>query len=133
MAARTAGAPFALFTGTASLMREALREDSAGAVLAVANLHPGRASRSRARYDERRDEDAERLQAELAAHDAQIRTAGGIAALKRAVAERVGNGARGARAAGRHARERSRGRAIGGRPLGRWPISTSSGTRPSRR
>src|SRR3954467_9911745 len=41
VAVRTAGAPFALFTGTAALMCEALREGSAGAVLALANLHPG--------------------------------------------------------------------------------------------
>jgi 4-hydroxy-tetrahydrodipicolinate synthase len=92
VAARTVGAPFALFTGTASLMSEALREDSAGAVLAVANLHPHACVELARAIAERRDDDIERLQAELAAHDAQIRSTGGIPALKRAVAERVGNG-----------------------------------------
>jgi 4-hydroxy-tetrahydrodipicolinate synthase len=90
VAARSAGAPFALYTGTASLMREALREDSAGAVLAVANLHPEACVALARAIDERRDDDAERLQSEIAAHDAEIRAAGGIPALKRAVAERVG-------------------------------------------
>jgi 4-hydroxy-tetrahydrodipicolinate synthase len=90
VAARLAGAPFALFTGTASLMREALREDSAGAVLAVANLHPEACVALARAIHERRDDDAERLQSALAAHDARIRATGGIPALKRAVAERVG-------------------------------------------
>jgi dihydrodipicolinate synthase/N-acetylneuraminate lyase len=90
VAARSAGAPFALFTGTASLMSEALREDSAGAVLAVANLHPGACVSLVRALRERGGDDAERLQAELAAHDAKVRAAGGIPALKRAVAERVG-------------------------------------------
>ena len=39
-AVRAAGAPFALFTGSAGLVLEALGEGSAGAVLALANLHP---------------------------------------------------------------------------------------------
>src|SRR3954447_6948475 len=90
VAARSAGAPFALYTGTASLMREALREDAAGAVLAVANLHPEACVALARAIHERRDDDAERLQSEVAAHDAQIRAAGGTPALKRAVAERVG-------------------------------------------
>jgi len=90
VAARSAGAPFALFTGTASLMCEALREDAVGAVLAVANLHPETCVGLARAIDERRDDAAERLQHELAAHDMQIRTGGGIPALKRAVAERVG-------------------------------------------
>jgi len=89
VAARTAGAPFALFTGTAALMCEALREDSAGAVLALANLHPGPCVALAHAIADRRDGEAERLQTELAAHDAQVRAAGGIPALKRAVADRV--------------------------------------------
>ena len=89
VAARTAGAPFALFTGTASLMCEALREDSAGVVLALANLHPEACVALARAIDEGRQRDSDRLQAELAAHDAQIRAAGGIPALKRAVAERL--------------------------------------------
>jgi dihydrodipicolinate synthase/N-acetylneuraminate lyase len=89
VAARTAGAPFALFTGTASLMCEALREDSAGAILALANLHPEACVALAHAIADRRDDDANRLQTELAAHDAHIRAAGGIPALKRAVAERL--------------------------------------------
>lgn len=89
VAARVAGAPFALFTGTAGLMCEALREGSAGAVLALANLLPKPCAALAHAIRDRRDEDAERLQAELAAGDAQIRSAGGIPALKAAVAERI--------------------------------------------
>jgi 4-hydroxy-tetrahydrodipicolinate synthase len=89
VAARTAGAPFALFTGTAGLMCEALREGSAGAVLALANLLPAPCAALARAIRDRRDEDGERLQGELAAGDAQIRAAGGIPALKAAVAERI--------------------------------------------
>ena len=89
VAARTAGAPFALFTGTAGLMCEALREGSAGAVLALANLHPGPCAALALATRDRRDEDTEPLQAELTAADARVRAAGGIPALKAAVAERI--------------------------------------------
>jgi 4-hydroxy-tetrahydrodipicolinate synthase len=89
VAARTAGAPFALFTGTAGLMCEALREGSAGAVLALANLLPAPCAALARAIRDRRDEDVEGLQGELAAGDAQIRAAGGIPALKAAVAERI--------------------------------------------
>jgi 4-hydroxy-tetrahydrodipicolinate synthase len=89
VAARTAGAPFALFTGTASLMCEALREDAAGAILAVANLHPETCVAVADAIRDRRDDDATRLQTELAAHDTRVRAGGGIPALKRAVAERL--------------------------------------------
>src|SRR3954453_1757999 len=61
VAARTAGAPFALYTGTASLMCEALREDSAGAVLALANLHPEACVALARAIADGRDRDAERL------------------------------------------------------------------------
>jgi len=89
VAVRTVGAPFALFTGTAGLMCEALREGSAGAVLALANLLPEPCVALARAIRDRRDEDARRLQAELAAGDAQVRAAGGIPALKAAVAERI--------------------------------------------
>src|SRR4051794_21725437 len=88
VAARTAGAPFALFTGTAALMCEALREDSAGAVLAVANLHPEACVALAHAIRDGRDGDADRLQTALAAHDAQIRAAGGIPGVKRALPQR---------------------------------------------
>src|SRR3954447_2050197 len=89
VAARTAAAPFALYTGTASLMCEALREDSAGAVLAVANLHPTTCVALARAIRDGRNDDAQRLQTELAGHDTSIRAAGGIPALKRAVPERI--------------------------------------------
>jgi dihydrodipicolinate synthase/N-acetylneuraminate lyase len=88
-AVRAAGAPFALYTGTAGLMSGALREDSAGAVLALANLRPESCVALARAVAEGRDDDVEHLQAELAAHDAEVRTAGGIPALKGAVAERL--------------------------------------------
>jgi 4-hydroxy-tetrahydrodipicolinate synthase len=89
VAVRHVGAPFGLFTGTATLMCEALREGSAGAVLALANLHPEACVGLARAVREGRDDDAARLQEELAGHDAQIRAAGAIPALKRAVADRV--------------------------------------------
>jgi dihydrodipicolinate synthase/N-acetylneuraminate lyase len=70
-------------------MCEALREGSAGAVLALANLLPEPCAALARAIRDRRDEDAQRLQAELAAGDAQVRAAGGIPALKAAVAERI--------------------------------------------
>jgi dihydrodipicolinate synthase/N-acetylneuraminate lyase len=70
-------------------MAEALREGSAGAVLALANLHPEPCVALAQAVREGRDDDVVRLQGELTAHDAQLRAAGGIPALKRAVAERV--------------------------------------------
>jgi dihydrodipicolinate synthase/N-acetylneuraminate lyase len=88
VAARAAGAPFALFTGTAGLMSEALLEASAGAVLAVANVHP-EACVALARAVRDRDDDVQRLQADLTALEARVRGAGGIPALKRAVADRL--------------------------------------------
>jgi 4-hydroxy-tetrahydrodipicolinate synthase len=89
VAVRRVGAPFALFTGTATLMCEALREGSAGAVLALANLHPEACVALARAVREGRDDDTPRLQEQLARHDAEIRAAGGIPALKRAVADRV--------------------------------------------
>jgi dihydrodipicolinate synthase/N-acetylneuraminate lyase len=89
VAVRAAGAPFALYTGTAELMGDALRDGSAGVVLALANLHPEACVALARAMPDGDDEAAERRQAEVAAHDAQVRAAGGIPALKRAVAERL--------------------------------------------
>jgi dihydrodipicolinate synthase/N-acetylneuraminate lyase len=86
-AARDAGRPFNLFVGTGSLVLEAVRAGAAGAVLAVANAYPelcvalARASR------EGRDDEAERLQGELAATEREVASRGGIPGLKRRVAE----------------------------------------------
>jgi dihydrodipicolinate synthase/N-acetylneuraminate lyase len=89
VAVRTAGAPFALYTGTTSLVRDAIREGSAGAVLAIANLHPEACVALARAVAQGRDAVADRLHVELAEHDAHVRARGGIPALKRAVAERL--------------------------------------------
>jgi 4-hydroxy-tetrahydrodipicolinate synthase len=88
-AVAAAGAPFALFTGTATLVHEAVRGGSAGAVLALANLHPETCVALVRALRDGREQDAARVQEEMAAHDAELRAAGPIPALKRAVAERL--------------------------------------------
>jgi dihydrodipicolinate synthase/N-acetylneuraminate lyase len=88
-AVRTSGVPFALFTGSAALMAEALREGSAGAVLALANLHPEPCVALARAVREGRDDAIALLQAEMTAHDADLRAARPIPALKRGVAERL--------------------------------------------
>jgi 4-hydroxy-tetrahydrodipicolinate synthase len=88
-AVAAAGAPFALFTGSASLVLEALRGGSAGAVLALANLHPEPCVALARAVRDGRSDDAARLQDEMAAHDAELTAAGPIPTLKRGVAERL--------------------------------------------
>jgi len=88
-AVRAAGAPFELFTGSAGLVLEALREGSSGAVLALANLYPEPCVALVRVVRAGRDHDAVALQAEMHEHDAALRAAGPIPALKRGVAERL--------------------------------------------
>jgi dihydrodipicolinate synthase/N-acetylneuraminate lyase len=88
-AVRAADAPFALFTGSAGLVLEALGEGSAGAVLALANLHPEPCVALVRAVRDGRDDEAERAQAEMAEHDAALKAAGPIPTLKRGVAERL--------------------------------------------
>jgi len=88
-AVEAADAPFALFTGTAGLVLEALRGGSAGAVLALANLHPEPCVALARAVRDGRGGDAVPLQDEMAAHDAELKAAGPIPALKRGVAERL--------------------------------------------
>jgi 4-hydroxy-tetrahydrodipicolinate synthase len=88
-AVESAGAPFALFTGTAGLMLEALGGGSAGAVLALANVHPEPCVALARAVREGDDAEAERAQAEMAAHEERLRAAGAIPAFKRAVAQRL--------------------------------------------
>src|SRR4051795_2148702 len=88
-AVAVAGAPFALFTGTSGLMLEALRGGSAGAVLALANMHPEPCVALVRAVREGDDEQGERAQAEMAQLEARLRAAGGIPAFKRAVADRL--------------------------------------------
>lgn len=88
-AVAAAGAPFALFTGTATLALEAIRGGSAGAVLALANLRPEACVTLVRALRDGREEDAGRAQEEMAAHDAELKAGGPIPTLKRGVAERL--------------------------------------------
>ena len=87
--ARRAGEPFALFIGTAGLVLDALREGSAGAVLALANLHPELCAALIRAHREGDSEEADRLQGEVAARERELGRDALIAALKRGVAERL--------------------------------------------
>ncbi len=87
--ARAAEPPFALYDGSASLVLDALREGSAGAVLAIANLHPELCAALVRAHAEGRDDEAQRLQAELSAREREIVGADVLGALKRGVAERL--------------------------------------------
>jgi dihydrodipicolinate synthase/N-acetylneuraminate lyase len=86
-AAREVGGRFGLFMGSAPLVSEALRAGSAGAVLAVANSHPGLCAELVRACREGRREDADRLQAELTEVEREIQRDGAIPGLKRHVAE----------------------------------------------
>jgi 4-hydroxy-tetrahydrodipicolinate synthase len=88
-AARSAGGRFGLFMGSASLVLEAVRAGAAGAVLAIANSHPELCADLARACREGREEDAERLQTELAAAEDEITRDGLIPGLKRRVAERL--------------------------------------------
>jgi dihydrodipicolinate synthase/N-acetylneuraminate lyase len=88
-AVRNTGRPFGLFMGSASLVLEAVRAGAAGGVLAVANGHPELCVDLVRACREGREEDAERLQDELAAVEREIQRDGAIPGLKRRVAERL--------------------------------------------
>jgi dihydrodipicolinate synthase/N-acetylneuraminate lyase len=77
---------FLLLVGLGALLADSLRAGSAGAVLGVANLHPELCVRLRDAVRDGRDEEARRLQAELAqAEEAAMP----FPQLKRATAERL--------------------------------------------
>jgi dihydrodipicolinate synthase/N-acetylneuraminate lyase len=86
---REAGGGFELLMGSAPLVVEAVRAGSAGAVLAIANSHPELCVELVRACREKREEVAERLQAELAAAEGEIQRDGAIPGLKRRVAERL--------------------------------------------
>jgi 4-hydroxy-tetrahydrodipicolinate synthase len=86
--AAAAGSDFELLTGTASLVLEAMRGGSAGAVLAVANLHPELCVELVRAFREGREADAERLQEELGAAEQQLQPTV-IPLLKRALGDRI--------------------------------------------
>jgi 4-hydroxy-tetrahydrodipicolinate synthase len=87
--ARKAGESFALLMGTAGLVLEALREGSAGTVLALANLHPELCVALTRAYREDQQAEAERLQGEVAALERKLGRDALILALKRGVSERL--------------------------------------------
>jgi dihydrodipicolinate synthase/N-acetylneuraminate lyase len=88
-AVRDAGGSFSLFMGTAPLVLEALQGGAAGAVLAVANAHPELCVDLVRAFREGRREEAERIQAELAAAEREVQGDRAIPGLKQRVAERM--------------------------------------------
>jgi 4-hydroxy-tetrahydrodipicolinate synthase len=91
-----AAAPDAqVFVGSPSLLLGALRMGSRGSVAALANLRPGLIVELAQAWLERRDEDAERLQADVAEAERQLAAGPPLVALKTGVAEAMA--ARGAR------------------------------------
>src|ERR687885_617757 len=73
----------------ALLELEALGGGSAGAVLALANVHPEPCVALARAVRDGDGAEAERAQAEMATHEERLRAAGAIPAFKRAVAERL--------------------------------------------
>ena len=88
-AAAGSHAPFDLLVGTTSLVLDALHGGSAGAVLAVANLHPELCVELARAFREDRHADVGWLQQELAAVEQELQGGGAIPSLKRALAERI--------------------------------------------
>jgi 4-hydroxy-tetrahydrodipicolinate synthase len=88
--ARRSGESFALYDGSAPLVLDSLREGSAGAVLAVANLRPDLCVALLRAWRGGDEAEAQRLQEELTAVEAGLERSGPVLAeLKRAVAERL--------------------------------------------
>ena len=77
---------FLLLVGLGAILVRSLRAGSAGAVLGIANLHPDLCVRVRDAVRDGRDDEAERLQAELAREEDDAMP---FQALKRATAERL--------------------------------------------
>jgi 4-hydroxy-tetrahydrodipicolinate synthase len=95
-AAFLAAAPDAqVFVGSPSLMLGSLRGGSRGCVAALANLHPTLIVALAGAWRAGDDEEAERLQAEIVATEAEVRAGRPLVGLKAAVAEAMA--ARGAR------------------------------------
>jgi 4-hydroxy-tetrahydrodipicolinate synthase len=88
--ARSLGDSFALYDGSAPLVLDALREGSAGAVLAVANLRPELPVALLEAWRGGDEREAERLQEEMTAVESDLERSGPVLAeLKRAVSERL--------------------------------------------
>ena len=84
-----------IFVGSPSLLLGSLRGGSSGSVAALANLHPERIVALARAFGDGRDEEAERLQAEIAELERAIRAGPALVGLKSAVAEAMAK--RGAR------------------------------------
>jgi 4-hydroxy-tetrahydrodipicolinate synthase len=88
--ARSIGDSFALYTGSANLVLDALREGSAGAVLAAANLRPDLCVALLRAWSDGDEDRAQSLQDELTGMEEGLGRSGPmLAELKRAVAERM--------------------------------------------
>jgi 4-hydroxy-tetrahydrodipicolinate synthase len=88
--ARSIGDSFSLYTGSASLVLDALREGSAGAVLAAANLWPDVCVALLRAWEGGDESEAQRLQEELTGLEEGLARSGPpLPELKRAVAERM--------------------------------------------
>jgi 4-hydroxy-tetrahydrodipicolinate synthase len=83
------GGGFDLFMGSASLVLEAFRSGAAGAVLAIANVWPELCVDCARAQREGREDDAERMQQELTAVEAEVHRDGTIPGLKRRTRERL--------------------------------------------
>lgn len=85
-AARPLGDSFGLFDGSASLVLDSLKEQSAGAVLAAANLHPELCVSLVAAFRAGDEDEAQRLQDELTEAEAALERSGPmLTVLKQAV------------------------------------------------
>jgi 4-hydroxy-tetrahydrodipicolinate synthase len=83
------GGGFDLFMGSAPLVLESFRAGAAGAVLAIANVWPELCVELARAQREDREDDAERLQQELTAVEAEVHRDGTIPGLKRRTRERL--------------------------------------------
>ena len=89
--ARGLGDSFALYDGSASLVLDSLREGSAGAVLALANLRPELCTALLKAWGEGDEQEAQRVQDEMTAAEGALDdgSAPMLTNLKRAVADRM--------------------------------------------
>lgn len=76
-----------IFVGQPSLLLGSLRGGSRGSIAALTNLHPGKVVALVRAFAEGRDEEAERLQSELAAIEREMTAGPMLVALKSAVAD----------------------------------------------
>jgi 4-hydroxy-tetrahydrodipicolinate synthase len=88
-ARRHAGGDFSILAGSEPLVLLALRGGAAGCVLGLANLRPDLLVELRAAFVGGREDEAERLQAEVSRLNAELDRGPSFTGLTRAVAERL--------------------------------------------